>query len=103
MGLFGKKKTLEEKLDVLYEKGMAAFDAGNHGRALELFEKAAEQGHAYAQNNCGYLYENGYGVAKDAKKAFYWYEKAAEQGHVGAMYNLGGLYYDGRGSESNHG
>lgn len=99
MGLFGKKKTPEEKLDVLYEKGMAAFDAGNHGRALELFEKAAEQGHANAQNNCGYMYENGYGVAKDAKKAFYWYEKAIEQGNVIAMNNLGNLYYNGSGME----
>jgi TPR repeat protein len=41
---------------------------------------AAEQGNARAQNNLGYMYENGQGVPTDYAAAALWYGKAAAQG-----------------------
>lgn len=48
--------------------------------ALVFYEKAAEQGHADAQFQCGRRYHTGQGTAMDKEKALYWYEKAAQQG-----------------------
>jgi TPR repeat protein len=42
--------------------------------------RAAEAGHAAAQNNIGLSYLHGLGVEQDDKKAFKWFEKSAKQG-----------------------
>ena len=57
-------------------------------RQLNGIKKLFEQGHAGAQNNLGYCYENGIGVKKDVKEAVKLYHKAAEQGHTIAQNNL---------------
>jgi TPR repeat protein len=56
--------------------------------ALDWFRKAAEQGHAGAQDNLGLRYEHGQGVEQDHGIAAHWYRKAAEQGFAGAQYHL---------------
>ena len=91
-------KTPEEA----YNIGWDYYYGGNgkqtdYSEAVEWFRKAAEQGHAGAQNNLGVCYENGRGVLKDYSEAVKWYRKAAEQGHAGAQYNLGVCYYFGQG------
>ncbi len=43
---------------------------------------------SYAQNNLGWMYRNGNGVAKDYALAFFWYKQAALQGHSDAQNNL---------------
>ena len=48
--------------------------------AVEWYRKAAEQGHAQAQNNLAVCLDNGSGCAADKAEAFKWYKKAAEQG-----------------------
>ena len=65
--------------------------------AVKWFRKAAEQGHARAQFNLGWMYDNGRGVSKDESEAVKWYYKAAEQGHVRAQFNLGWDYRHGCG------
>jgi hypothetical protein len=65
--------------------------------ALKWYRKAAEQGHAEAQNNLALLYTDGKGVAQDYKKALKWYRMAAEQGYARAQTNLGRLYSKGYG------
>ena len=65
----------------------------NYAEAAKWFRKAAEQGHATAQNNLGVCYENGRGVAKNRLQAMKWYTQAAEQGHADAQCNLGVCYY----------
>ena len=51
----------------------------DYAKAVEWYTKAAEQGHARAQNNLGDCYEKGTGVFQSDLWAIYWYNKAAEQ------------------------
>ena len=52
----------------------------DYHKAIELYQKAVNQGNAAAQNNLGFMYERGYGVEIDYHKAVEWYQKSAEQG-----------------------
>ena len=70
-------------------------------KAIEYFEKAANQGDSYSSRNLAENYEYGFGISvEDAPygeainfdKAFYWYKKAAEQGDVMSQVWLGSLY-----------
>ena len=58
------------------------------GKAIELYQKAADQGYALAQGSLGELYENGEGVQKDLGKAAELYQKAADQGDKDAIAKL---------------
>ena len=58
-------------------------------KALELFIRAGELGHAEAYCNTGYAYENGEGVEIDKKKANHYYQLAAIGGNANARYNHG--------------
>ena len=61
----------------------------NYTKALELFHRAGELGHADSYNNIGYSYKKGQGVEVDMKKAIHYYELAAMMGNVTARNNLG--------------
>ena len=63
-------------------------ETGNDQKVVELFQKAAEQGHARAQFNLASCYKNGIGVKKDVKRAIELYQKAAEQGNTYAQHCL---------------
>ncbi|KAJ3297925.1 hypothetical protein HK104_011385 [Borealophlyctis nickersoniae] len=69
----------------------------NEAKAVEWYQKAADQGNQIGQFNLGHCYEHGIGVAKDERRAVEWYEKAAKQGHDVGQYNLGFCYQNGRG------
>jgi len=59
-------------------------------KALELWHRAGELGHAHAYYNIGIAYLNGNdGVEVDIKKAAYNWELAAMRGSVTARHNLG--------------
>jgi TonB family protein len=58
---------------------------------MNWFRKAEEQGNADAQNNIGWIYQNGLGVPQDKSEAINWYRKAAGQGNARALNNLIGL------------
>ena len=45
----------------------------------------ADQGHAIAQYNLGWMYANGEGVPEDDAEAVRWYRLAADQGHADAQ------------------
>ena len=60
-------------------------------KALELYHRAAELGHAAAYNNIGATYHVGNGVEQDGKKAEYYYTQAALSGGVNARHNLGNV------------
>lgn len=63
-----------------YQLGRAYHKALNFTAAVEQYRKGAAQNYAPAQNNLGFMYENGLGVPKDIQQATAWYRKAAEQG-----------------------
>ena len=44
---------------------------------MKWYRKAAEQGHAGAQNNLGLMYANGQGVPQDFIRAYMWSNLAA--------------------------
>src|SRR5260370_22296592 len=69
----------------------------DYAKAAEYSLKAAEQGHALAQNDLAAIYARGLGVKQDYEAAAAWYRKAAEQGDALAQYSLGHIYSIGRG------
>ena len=64
----------------------------DYEQAVYWYRKAADQGHAAAQNALGWMYKSGKGVSVDKKQAAYWFRKAAVQGHAVAQYGLGSIY-----------
>jgi TPR repeat protein len=80
-----------------FDKGEAAYNAGNFEEAVKWYRKAAEQGDAVAQYKLARMYKNGEGVTLDYAEAVKWYIKAADQGNEFAQTNLGLMYYSGRG------
>src|SRR4051812_25581456 len=51
----------------------------------------AQAGDAMAQNQLGWLYESGQGVAKDRTQAVAWIRKAADQNYGPAVMSMGWL------------
>ena len=78
-------------------QGAAAFDHKDYAQALQLFRKAAAQGNSGGMYNLGWMYENGFGVARDYTQAIGWYQKAADLSNPPAIYSMGVLYADGLG------
>jgi hypothetical protein len=68
---------------------------------VKWYRKAAEQGHAFAQDGLGSCYCEGQGVPQDFGEAVKWFRKAAEQGNATAQYNLGVCYQNGQGVPQN--
>jgi TPR repeat protein len=64
---------------------------------VSWYRKAAEQGHANAQNNIGFMYGAGRGVPQNYSTAVSWYRKAAEQGYGLGQQNLAAMYFTGQG------
>lgn len=92
---------VSEEAELLYQEGEMYYHGHgvekNFAKARYYYQKAAEQGHAEAQNSCANMYYNGEGVAQDYRKAAEWYRKAAEQGHAKAQNTLGAMCLDGEG------
>ena len=85
----------------LVAKGYEFYEIGNYTEAVELWTKAAEQGHADAQINLGGCYAYGEGVEQSYTEAVKWFHKAANQGNASAQSNLGRCYYYGYGVKQN--
>lgn len=81
--------------------GVAAFNRGHWATAMRAWRPAAEQGNAMAQNNVGYLHEQGLGVPQSYVQAMNWYRRAAQQNEAHAQFNIGNLYLNGYGVERN--
>ena len=65
--------------------------------AVRWYRRAADQGHAGAQEHIGFRYANGWGVPQDFREGATWLRRAADQGHTGAQFNLSTMYSNGRG------
>ena len=85
-----------------FDVGLAAYASGDYDTALREWKPLAEQGHAPAQNNLGFMYANGQGVLQDFAEAVRWYRLAADQGNSPAQNNLGAMYTNGEGVAQNY-
>jgi TPR repeat protein len=80
-----------------FDKGVAAYNAGDYATALLEWTPLAVQGVANAQYNLALMYSNGVGVPQYDALAAKWYRLAAEQGYASAQFNLGLMYENGKG------
>ena len=85
-----------------FQKGFAAYNAGDYATALQEWKPLAEAGDEVAQSNLGVMYGNGQGVVQDYKEAVKWYRLSAEQGYASAQYNLGNMYKNGDGAPQDY-
>ncbi len=85
-----------------FQKGLAAYRAGDFATALKEWRPLAEKGLAKAQHNLGVMYYNGRGVPQNNAEALRWYRLAAEQGFGLAQYNLAAMYAEGRGVKQDY-
>ena len=94
----------EEKTSIsdAISKGDEYYNVGNYSEAVKWYLKAAEQGHAKAQNNLGNCYYHGQGVSQNYSEAAKWYRKSADQGLARAQNNLGNCHYHGQGVKQSY-
>ena len=78
-------------------RGVDADQRKDYKEAVRLYRLYAEQGHAEAQFNLGFVYDKGKGVPQDDKEAIKWYRLSAKQGYAYAQSNLGVMYTNGQG------
>jgi len=77
--------------DELTSQGVAAYNAKDYAKAVELWTKAANAGHAVSQYNLGISYLTGTGIEQDVYKAIHWLSESAEQGFEPAIETYNGL------------
>ncbi|KAF9434731.1 Heat shock 70 kDa protein 12A [Entomortierella beljakovae] len=87
-------------LGEMFEQGRGV--QRNYSKALELYSRAAKQGHAGAQINLGSMYENNRGVPKNLSIALGLYYKAASSGNSNAQFKLGTMFANGTGVERDY-
>ena len=63
-----------------FQKGLAAYQAGDYAAALQEWTPLAEAGRGVIQYNLGVMYENGLGVLQDNVMAHMWYNIASANG-----------------------
>jgi uncharacterized protein len=85
-----------------YEDGLAAYERGDYANALKIYRSLAAEGDSTAQNDLGFMYDEGKGVTKDYTEALRWYRLAAAQGHATAQKNLGRMYEEGKGAKQDY-
>jgi len=71
----------------------------NHVRAVALFRRAADLGHACAQASLAACYVKGWGVEQSDAQALAWMRKQADQCHAHTQYAVGKAYARGEGTE----
>ena len=95
-------------LGMIHLEGFSSNLFYSHAEMFKWFKKAAENGHAGAQNELGVLYKNGYKIGllrfidRNYKEALKWFIKAAEEGNPDAQFNLGDMYQRGMGVSRNY-
>lgn len=85
-----------------FEKGLAAYNAGNYKAAYNFTMPLANHGDPAAKNLLGMMYELGKGVPQDLAKSVSYYRQGAEQGDQYAQYNLAVSYDAGTGVPQNY-
>ena len=71
----------------------------DYAKAFSWFEKSAQKGNAFSQNELGMCYEFGRGTDKNLSLAFQWYLKSAEGNNASGQFNVADMYELGKGTE----
>ena len=85
-----------------FNKGLACFNRGDSGCAINEWTPLADQGSVGAQYNLGRLYREGLGVPKDYVKAAKYMQLAADQDNALALNDLSIHYYYGLGVKKDY-
>ena len=80
-----------------YDKGLAAFSAGDYSAALQEWTPLAEQGNAMAQYGLGHMNSEGIGIPQNYVEALKWLRMSAEQGNDRAQLSLAIMFKAGTG------
>ena len=80
-----------------FEAGLSAYQAGDVGEAVRLWEAAARDGDVRAQYNLAVLLDEGRVVVRDTEAAAFWYAQAARGGYPPAQFNLALMFLQGEG------
>jgi uncharacterized protein len=91
----------EDDLGIELASGVAAFEAKEFRRAMQLLSPLAELGLPAAQFRVAIMCQNGLGCVVDAGRAVQCMTAAAEQGEPIAQHGLGFMYAFGEAVEAN--
>ena len=72
-------------------KGTLAFDKKDYATAFEELNPLAKEGDPDAMNMVGQMYQNGWGIDQDVKKARRFYNRGASKGHMDSVNSLRAL------------
>ncbi|MGH1460614.1 MAG: tetratricopeptide repeat protein [Neptuniibacter sp.] len=72
-------------------KGTLAFEKQDYATAFDELNSLAKEGDPDALNMIGQMYENGWGIDKNVKKAKRYYRRGASLGHMGSVNSLRAL------------
>jgi TPR repeat protein len=81
---------------LLYEVGYGS-QAPSPDKAIVLYERAAAQGYARAENCLGSLFYRGHGVEQNYDIATDYFQRGAKKSHAASLNNLGICYEEGHG------
>ncbi len=81
--------------------GIAAFEAKEFRRSLQLLQPLAQGGEPEAQYRVAIQYQAGLGVVPNPSQAYRWMREAAEQDHGLALHGIGIMYLFGECVEKN--
>ena len=88
-------KAEENDIDAQLTLSYHYYDLENYEEALFWIEAAAKLGNAIAQNDLGFMHDNGLGTDVNKKLAYQWFLKSAEQNQVNAITTIASYYLDG--------
>ena len=95
--LFVYQISFGQENEGIRDRAMIEYNNQNYAKAIQLWERAANQGDAHSQYILGLCYYLGDIVQQSDQTAVEWFRKAANQGHTVAQYNLGVCYEFGEG------
>lgn len=84
--------------EAMTQLGRNALASEDYTTAFKWWIKAADMDYPVAQNNLGFLYQNGLGVTKNDGEAFKWFLRSAKNGFSLGQYNLASCYFEGIGT-----
>lgn len=78
--------------------GYQAHKSADHKTAHRIFEACSKQGNHASMIFMSHLFDNGYGVEKDAEEATAWVRRAAKEGYSVGQFNYGVALLRGHGT-----